>query len=452
MSKQRVLLVVAFVLSLALSACGGGGAGNGPAGGTITINLWHSETAASADALKALIDRFNSSQDEVKVQASYQGSVYDHMAKLTASLGSGQVPDIVLLDEGEVQRLIDSGGVTPVQDFIDRDKYDLSDVNQRLIDAYTLQGKLWAMPFCAAMGVLYYNKVVFREVGLDPDKPPQTLEEVRQYSEKILQRDAGGNVSRSGLAIDVQNWDERILAEHGDFYADNNNGHDGRATQVLFNNDDARQLWEWWYDMVSSGLAVNVGLNPSYADNLMAVGTGRAAMTFGYSNAIPSVMSVVEAGMKGVEVGVGALPGLPGGTGVPYLVHRALWIMNQRPQQEQEAAWKFIKWLVQPEQQAEWFAGGYLPASRAAFDLPAAKDVIAKYPQFQVPVDMYLNRPATSAAQSIPLLGPIWEVRAIIDNEVQAMLAGKKDADQALEDAVARANRAIENYNKRLGY
>ena len=136
---------------------------------------------------------------------------------------------------------------------------------------------------------------------------------------------------------------------------------------------------------------------------------------------------------------------------MPYLVNRALWIIDKRPEQEQEAAWKFIKWLMEPEQQAEWFAGGYLPASRAAFDLPAAKEVVAKYPQFQVPLDLYLNRPATSAAQSIPLLGPIWEVRGVNDEEVEAMLSGSKDPDQALEDAAARANQAIERYNRRVG-
>ena len=105
---------------------------------------------------------------------------------------------------------------------------------------YTVQGKLWAMPFGAGMPLLYYNKVTFREVGLDPEKPPQDLEEVRQYSEKILKRDAAGNVVRSGIAIDVQDWIQHALAEHDDLFVDNNNGYDGRATKVLFDNDTGR--------------------------------------------------------------------------------------------------------------------------------------------------------------------------------------------------------------------
>jgi sn-glycerol 3-phosphate transport system substrate-binding protein len=121
-----------------------------------------------------------------------------------------------------------------------------------------------------------------------------------------------------------------------------------------------------------------------------------------------------------------------------------------RPEEEQEAAWKFIKWLVEPEQQAEWFVGsGYLPASHAAVDVPAARDVIAKYPQFQVPLDLYLNSPATPAALGA-LLGPFRQVREELSRAVEAMLSGAKDPDQALEDAAAESNRIIEEYNQRV--
>ena len=105
---------------------------------------------------------------------------------------------------------------------------------------------------------------------------------------------------------------------------------------------------------------------------------------------------------------------------------------------------------MEPEQQAEWFAGsGYLPVSRAAVDLPASRDIIAKYPQFQVPLDLYLNSPTTPAALNA-LLGPFWRVDEALHQGADAMLSGAKDPDQALEDAAADANRIIEEYNQRV--
>jgi sn-glycerol 3-phosphate transport system substrate-binding protein len=458
-SKRCALLICVLLLSLALAACGGNGEevtptgetpDASPAGGTVSIDLWHSETAANADTLERLASEFNSSQDEVKVRLIYQGTDEELLAKLMTSLGSGQVPAIALPAEVDAQKMIDSGAVAPVQDFIDREGYDLSDVDEKAIQYYTSQDKLWAMPFCSGTALLYYNKVVFREVGLDPEKPPKDLEEVRQYSEKILKRDASGNVVRSGIALDIKPWMENILVEHDDLLADNNNGRDGRATKVLFDNETGRWYFQWWRDMVDEGLAFNIGRNPAFADGLLAMASDRAAMTISYSAALRSVVDALEAGVEGLEIGVGALPGVPGGVGTTFLHGRALFILNLRPEEEQEAAWKFIKWLVEPEQQAEWFAGsGYLPVSHAALDLPAATDVIAQYPLYQVPLDLYLKVPATPAALGV-LLGPIRQVREALHQGIEAMLSGAKDPDQALEDAAEESNRIIEEYNERV--
>jgi sn-glycerol 3-phosphate transport system substrate-binding protein len=458
-SRYLALLFAVLLLSLSLAACGGGGKeeastgktpGAGPAGGTVSIDLWHSETGSDVDTLERLVSRYNSSQDEVKVRAFFQGTDQEIVLKLVSSAGSGQVPAIALVGEVDTQKMLDSGTATPAQDFVDREGYDLSDLDKKSIQMYTVQGKLWAMPFCAGMPLLYYNKVVFREVGLDPERPPKDLEEVRQYSEKILKRDASGNVVRSGIAIDVRAWMESIQADHDDLFVDNENGHAGRATKVLFNNDTGRWFFQWWHDMVDEGLAFNVGRNPTYADTLLALASGRAAMTFSYSPALGSVMDALEAGVEGLEIGVAAVPGVPGGTGTPLLGHRVLWTISLRPEEEQEAAWKFIKWLMEPEQQAEWFAGtGYLPVRHSATDLPAAKDVVAKYPQFQVPLDLYLVSPTTPAALGA-VLAPFYQVREALNQGVEAMLAGTKDPDQALEDAAEESDRIIEEYNQRV--
>ena len=439
-----------------LAACGGGEKGGSVSGtpgatsraGPVEIEIWHSEPAANQETLKGMIDRFNASQDEVKVTPVYQGSPDDVMTKLMASARSGNVPAIVFTMEGRTQSLMDSGFVTPIQDFVDRENYDLSDLDERSVQSYTVEGKLWGMPFCVDIPFLYYNKVVFREVGLDPERPPQTLEELRQYSEKILQRDASGNVQRSGISLAVAQWTEQVFAQQGELLVDMNNGHDGRATKVLFDDDTGRRFFQWWHDMVEEGLAFNVGRNPSGADNYLAVATGRAAITFGFAGALRSMINALEKGMQGLEIGVGAVPGFADGTGSTLLLAHGLWIMNQRPQAEQEAAWKFIKWLMEPEQQAEWFSGsGQLPVSRSSVELPAARDVVAQYPMFETALGLYMGVPPDPASVGV-ILGPIAEVREAMYDGIEEMLVGGKDPVEGLDDAAQHANEAIDKYNK----
>jgi len=455
---SKLLVLAALpVIVLVLAACGGekagptpGTPGATPSTGPVQIEIWHSEPAANEETLKGMIDRFNASQDEVRVTPVYQGSPEDLMTKLMASTGSGRVPAIAEMMESYIQRLIDSGFVTPVQDFVDRENYDLSDLDERAVQSYTVEGKLWGVPFCVDIPLLYYNKLVFKEVGLDPERPPQTLEELRQYSQEILKRDASGNVERSGVSIAVTLWTEQIFAQQGDLLVDMNNGHDGRATKVLFDDDTGRRFFQWWYDMVDEGLAFNVGRNPGGADNYLAVASGRAAMTFGYAGALRSLVSALEKGVEGVEIGVGPMPGFADGTGSTLLLPHGLWILNLRPQEEQEAAWKFMKWFMEPEQQAEWFAGsGQLPVSRSSVELPTAQGVVAQYPLFETALEQYMGVPANPASLGV-ILGPFPEVREAMAVGVEEMLVGGKDPIGALEDAAQRANQAIEKYNEQV--
>ena len=179
MSKLLVLAALPVIV-LVLAACGGekagptpGTPGATPSTGPVQIEIWHSEPAANEETLKGMIDRFNASQDEVRVTPVYQGSPGDLMTKLMASTGSGRVPAIAEMMESYIQRLIDSGFVTPVQDFVDRENYDLSDLDERAVQSYTVEGKLWGVPFCVDIPLLYYNKLVFKEVGLDPRGRPR---------------------------------------------------------------------------------------------------------------------------------------------------------------------------------------------------------------------------------------------------------------------------------------
>ena len=450
-------ILTAVLLAALLAACGGGGGGKGGAtptvSGPVSIDFWHTMSAANQDTLKSLVDRFNSSQNDVRVNLVYQGNAEDILTKLLATLGTNNVPAVAQLLDVYTQLMVDSGEIVPVQNFIDREDYDLSDYEPRAVEYYTLQGKLQSMPFNVSTNILFYNKNAFRDAGLDPEKPPATLDEVRQYSEKLLRRDDAGNVVRSGIALDVGPWYlENMLVMHGDLYADNENGREGRVTEVLFNQEPGKEFLRWWRDMIRDNLAVNTGRNPSGVDNLLAIGSGRAAMTISTSAALRSVISVLESGQQPtVDLGVAPLPGLEGSIAGPPVGDSSLWITKGRPEAEQEAAWKLIKYLMEPEQQAEWFAGtGFVAVRRSSYDLPAATQAVGRYPAFMVPVEQLRHGPDTPATRGA-LIGAFPKVREALAHNIEEMILQSKDPDKALDDAVTEANQIIADYNRRLG-
>jgi len=473
-TRRAGFLLACLALVVGLAACGGGGdggqpegtttpsggtpsgvtpSGATPSGHTVEITLWHSEIASNLNAIQALARRFNDSQSEVKVKLAFQGTSDENMAKVLASLQGGQAPTLAYLDEVQAQRVIDSGGFRPVQEFIDAEHYDLSDFDLKTIRFYTVDDIQWAMPISIAVPLLYYNRIPFREVGLDPDKPPKDLDEVKEIAQKFVKRDSHGNLMRTGLALDTTPWYlEVVLAEHGDLYVNNENGRKGRATAVEFNGPTGQAFFQWWHDVVKEDLAIDVGRALTSPDYLLALGAGTAVMTRASSSGLRSVVDVLEGGLAQteVELGIAPLPGIPGGTGYSAVYSRALWFTKDRPKAEQEAGWKFVKWLMEPEQQAEWFAGtGYLPTRTSSYDLPAAQDIMAKYPGFRVAKDIFLASPVTTATLG-PLLGPFNEVRQAMLTGLEETVVRDKDPVEAINDAAVEANKAIEEYNRRV--
>jgi sn-glycerol 3-phosphate transport system substrate-binding protein len=452
---RRTLFLLTPVLALLAAACAGGAEApseTGPAG-PVTITLWHSMNAANQDALKALTDRFNSMQNEVKVELVFQGNYPDSLNKFIASLRSGNLPTIIQMHDVATQLMIDSQEVTPVQDFIDREGYDLSDFEPRLLDYYRVGDRLYSMPFNVSNPVLLYEKNSFREAGLDPEKPPQTLEEVMDYSRKLMKWDSRGNITRSGIALEISPWYfEQMLANAGALYVNNGNGRDGRPTEAVFNGPEGKAIFQWWHDMVAEGLAFNVGRNPTGTDHLLAVGSGRAAMTIATSASLGSVLAVIEAGggPAGVEFGVAPMPAPQSPDGGMIVGGASLWIIKSRPEAEQEAAWKFIKFLVEPAQQAEWYAGtGYFPIRHLAYEEPAAQEVEAQYPYFRVAPD-HLAAGARNRATQGALLGPFPQVREAVATGIEEMIVGTKSPADALDDAASKATQIIRDYNQRV--
>jgi sn-glycerol 3-phosphate transport system substrate-binding protein len=453
---RRTLFLLTPLLVLLAAACGG--AAEAPEetqpAGPVSITFWHSMTAANQDTLNSLVQTFNSSQNEVTVNLVFQGTYDDSLNKFLASLGrASELPAMIQMHDIATQLMIDSQEITPVQDFIDQEDYDLSAFEPRVLDYYRVGDRLYPMPFNLSGLVLYYNKNDFREVGLDPEKPPQTLEEVKEYSKKLLLKDSSGNITRSGIALDVSPpYLEQMLAKAGALYVNNGNGREGRATEAVFNGPEGKAIFEWWADMIESGLAFNVGRDPSSADGLLAIGSGRVSMTIATSAALRSIFDVMEAGgAQGVELGVGPMPGSQSPDGGAIVGGGCLWIVKARPEAEQEAAWKFLKFLVEADQQATWYAGsGYFPIRSDAFDLPAAKEAEAQYPYLRV-APQQLQEGARNRATQGPILGPFAKIRSdVIVIAIESMILTGTPPDEAIDRAASDATELIKDYNERV--
>ncbi len=421
-------------------------------GKVVNVTLWHSMRSPYDGVLQTrFVDAFNKSQTQYHVEATYQGSYTESLNKLIASLGSGQVPTLIQLDDVSTQIMIDSDEITPVQDFVDEDNYDLSDFDPKALAYYRLDGKLYSMPFNLAGPILYYDKPDFTDAGLDPDKPPVTLDEVRAAAEKLVKRDASGKVTRHGIALQISPWFfEQMLAKQGAFYVNNQNGRDGRATEAVFDGPEGQAIIKWYRDMVKDGLAYYAGTADE--DALLSVAQDRASMSIGSTAVLGAAVALIAvAGEDPARLGTGPIPApLPpaGKQGGALLGGASLWILGRSSNAEQRGAWEFIKFASQAEQQALWYSDtGYFPTRLSAYDLQASKQRQEQFPQFKTAVDQVRSSPDVPATRGA-LIGPFNQVRGRIRDAFESSVGGNADPVRALQSAADAAADDMKKYNK----
>jgi sn-glycerol 3-phosphate transport system substrate-binding protein len=414
----------------------------------VSITFWHTMNRANATWLTDTIDEFNASQGEVRVDLVQFAGYQDVFTKYAAGLSTGDLPDVVQLEETVVQKVIDSRSTIPMQACVDADDYDLSSFLPRATGYYSYQDVLHAMPFAISNPILMYDAGAFEEAGLDPADPPTTLAEVREYSRKIV--DSGA--AEHGIALRVEPYIFEFLnAKSGGTYVNNGNGRDARADAATLDTAVALEIWTWWNDMVADGLALNTGGTPGNIDHMLAIGNGGAAMAMEASGVLGTVRGVLESGQfPGVTVAAAPLPSLDGSGGVP-VGDGALWIPKASSPERRGAAWQLVKYLASAEQQAGLaVAGGYAPIRRDAAEVPALAVAWDADPIFRVGYDQLVSGPVNDATVG-SLIGDYQGVRDAVRGAMIAMLSEGKTPEAALARAQADATVAIQAYNDRVG-
>lgn len=405
-------------------------------GSPIEIEFWHAMSGEGQESLDAIVDGFNESQDQYKVKAEFQGTYEESLTKLRSVGGTKDAPAITQVFEVGTKYMIDSGFIEPMNTFIEKDNYDLSQLEENILNYYKVDGELYSMPFNSSTPVMIYNKDAFEAAGLDPEKAPETFSEVIEASSKLKTDDM------SGFSMLTYGWFfEQLVATQGGLYVNEDNGRSGDATEALFNGEEGLNVFNFLDTMNKEGTFGNFGTN--WDDIRAAFSTEKVAM---YMDSSAGVANAIN--NSPFEVGVAYIPYADEVERNGVVIGGAsLWMSKGIAEEEQEAAWEFMKYLTTPEVQAQWHLDtGYFAINPAAYDEANVVEKWEEYPQFKVTVDQLQDTKPGLATQGA-LISVFPESRQQIVTALEDLYQGK-DPQEALDQAAEGTNRAIDIANK----
>ncbi len=454
------------------------------ADGVVDITLWHAIVGLAADTVEQFAEEYNASQDKVKVTVESQGANYEEQqTKFLAALRDpSTLPDIMLAEDTNTQSMIDSQAALPAQACIDADP-KAGEVYDNLIPAvakgYSVEGVQWPAAFGVSTPVIYYNKAHFRAAGLDPEKPPANLAEVRADAQVIKDAKAAGKiVDADGKPVpdgapfvfraDAW-WLENLSSSAKNELVNENNGRDGLGDESKLLNPTTTEWSEWMKAMTDDGLQKTIAYSATF-DGYLSVATQSASMLIETSTAGTTVDALINGTMRpedvgadagtdlsglafpDLDLGVGQLPG-PTEAGSGQIGGNAWYMIGAGRSPEQiAAAWDFLKWINQTPQLVKWTEqGSYLPVFSNAEEDPGLQAYFKD------------TRPGAWLATSLeslkkvdpefpgPVIGPYKEFRSAVRAAIEDSLIGGKPVAESFDAANTKFQEALDTYKAEVG-
>lgn len=402
------------------------------------IIFWHAMGGNFQPTLNKIVEEYNKSQDKIEVEALYQGSYQEALNKFKSVQGTDKAPALIQLNEISTEYMYNSGAITPMQEFVKKDNYDLTKLEDTLINYYTINGTLYSMPFNSSASILLYNKDAFKEVGLDPEKAPKSYKELAEAAKKLTK-----GTERYGFAMIMDTWFiEQLLANENTLYVNEENGRAGKSpTAVAYNGEKIKTIFNWLNDMYRDNTATSYG--KEYQNTRAAFLSGKVSM---YIDSSAGIQQLTE--LANFEIGSAYVPSENGEfTGVP-IGGASLWITNSVSDEKQAAAWDFVKYAVSKESQALWASStGYYSVNKEAYDLDLLKKDLEKTPQKLVAVNEIKDTQKT-AATSGAIVGVFPELRKVMTDSMEKVYVGKEKIDKIIDKMVKESDRIVKRYNR----
>lgn len=387
---------------------------------------------AIAKTIDGFAADFMKANPGIKVTPIYAGTYQETLVKALTAHKSGTPPVTSVLLSTDMFTLVDEDAIVPIDDFAKTadDKAWLAGFYPAFMMNSRTNGKTWGVPFQRSTVVMYYNKDLFKEAGLDPNKPPQTWAELKAAATRLTKKDASGKVTQWGVQIPSSGFPywlfQTLTTTNGAILANE------AGTQVKFDDPKVVEALQYWVDLGKAGVhppgVVEWGTTPKdfFEKKVAIMYTTTGNLTNVKNNAK-------------FDFGVAMIPGntrkgSPTGGGNFHIFKKAT------PAQ-QEAAFRFIKWVTQPERAAQWSMDtGYVAVSPAAY----ATDTLRKYGRDFPPALVARDQLEHSVAEFSTHENQ--RVTKALNDGLQAALTGTKMPAQAMQDAQREADRILRAY------
>ena len=405
------------------------------------IQWWHSMGGALGEALNGLATQFNESQKEYKVVAVYKGQYPESMTAAIAAFRAGNAPHMLQVFEvGTATMMAAKGAIVPVAKVMAdaKEPFDPKAYLPTVTGYYSdLKGNMLSFPFNSSTVMFYINKDAFKKAGLEP-VAPKPWKEVLVAAEKLK---AAGQ-----QCVYTTSWPswmhiENFSAWHNVPIGTKQNGMGGLDAEFTINSPLHVRHIAMLGDMAKNGLFTYAG-RTNQGDAKFS--SGECAMFSGSAGAQAGIKKVAK-----FEWSINFIPYHDDVKGAPQnsiIGGASVWVMGGKKPVEYKGVAKFMAFLSQPDIQMGWHTTtGYVPITQASYDLTRNSGFYDKNPGADMPVRQLTNKAPTANSKGLRF-GNFVQGREVIEEELEAVFAGKKDAQTAMTDAVKRGNDVLRKF------
>ena len=405
------------------------------------VQWWHAMGGTNGERVDKIAADFNATQSDYKVVPVYKGNYTETMTAAIAAFRAGEHPHLVQVFEvGTATMMAAKGAVYPVEQLMADagELFDKSDYLPAVISYYqTPEGELLSMPFNSSTPVLWYNADALEAAGV---QPPKTWDDVKSAAKALVD-----NGMACGLSFGWQSWVmiENFGAWHNLETGTKENGFAGFDTEFTFNNEHVVARLA---DIASMSADKHFVYGGRRGDSLPLFTNGECGMWMNSSAYYGSIKGQAEfkfgQTMLPLDTNVADAPqnSIIGGA--------TLWALAGHEAEEYKGLAKFMTYLSSAEVQAWWHQEtGYVPITTAAAELSESQGFYEANPGTDTAIkQLSLNAP-TPNSRGIRF-GNFVQVRDVINEEMEALWAGDKTAQEAMDAAVKRGNELLRRFER----